>query len=249
MDRPLGAAPRHDVVRRARLGFRAARQPRAAPSPGVARTEAPSGSGPLCGASQIADGRTLPLPTGLSPAPPRSRAPVEVWGVASASASAGVQLETAAPLYGAVSCPWWSGPCSQSLPVRHRRVSPEPAVTKIPCGPSHDHQSPVKLLVCRQLSIEPLPRCNRAHGGHRRRLPVRPIAGAAPLLSNTPNRTLVAPRPLPHPSPAKPRRTSPEFRSPAPASRPGATLRNQRSFRGPPCKRVTPIVKPFGCFL
>jgi hypothetical protein len=142
------------------LGFRAARQPRAAPSPSVARTEAPSGSGPLRGASAFADGRALPLPTGLSPAPPRSRAPVEVWGVAPTSASAGVQLEAAAPLYGAVSCPWWSGPRSQSLPVRRRRVSPEPAVTKLPCGPSHDHQPPGQLLVRRQLSIEPLPRCN-----------------------------------------------------------------------------------------
>jgi hypothetical protein len=203
MDWPLGAARASTSGPRTNQGPLLPQALRA-PRP-------PSGSGRLRGASGFADGRVLPLPTGPSPALPRSRAPVEVWGVAPTSASAGVQLEATAPLYGAVPCPWWSGPRPQSLPVRRRRVSPEPAAIKRPCEPSHDHQPLGQLLVRRQLAIAPLPRRSRAHGGHCRRPPERRSPAVPPPKTrrpSAPRRARGPPRPLPDRPRRRPGRNS-----------------------------------------
>jgi hypothetical protein len=56
------------------------------------------------------------------------------------------------------------------------------------------------------------------------------LTGATTALSNAPNRPLVVPRPFPHPSPAKSRRTSPEFYSTAPASRAQDHIAKRRFF-------------------
>jgi hypothetical protein len=56
------------------------------------------------------------------------------------------------------------------------------------------------------------------------------LAGATTALSNTPNQPLVVPRPFPHPSPAKSRRTLPEFYSTAPASRAQDHIAKRRFF-------------------
>jgi hypothetical protein len=112
--------PRATHVRRTRLGFRAARQLRAASSPGVARTEAPLGVRTAAWSLRVHRRPRPPIPAGPSPALPQSRAPVEVWDVAPASAAAGVQLEAAVPIYGAVPCPGRSRPHTPAPPERRR---------------------------------------------------------------------------------------------------------------------------------
>jgi hypothetical protein len=66
---------------------------------------------------------------------------------------------------------------------------------------------------------------------------------ATPWLA--PGEALPSPRAKPSPksSPQLSRTLTPPFPDCEHRRRPRATLRNQRSFRGPPCKRVTPIVK------
>jgi hypothetical protein len=118
--------------RRPYLGVRARRRlfPRwAAPSPGAARAEALGIRSPLRGASGVVDSRALPLPTGPSAAPPRSRAPVAVWGDTPASTSASTQLEAAAPIYRAGFSPEAEQTAPSAPPVQRRRASPEPAST------------------------------------------------------------------------------------------------------------------------
>jgi hypothetical protein len=99
--------------------------------PQVLRAPRPSESvSPLRGASGVVDGRVLPLPTGPSAAPPRSRAPVAVWGDTPASTSASAQLEVVTPIYRAGFSPEAEQTApSASPPVQRRRASPEPAAT------------------------------------------------------------------------------------------------------------------------
>jgi hypothetical protein len=106
---------------------------------------------------------------------------------------------------------WWGG----SLPKRSgpRRSTflddageflPEPTATKHHHESSHDHRPPGQLLVPRRPSIEPLPRRSLAHGGHRRRPPVRRSPAVPPhkfRRALAPRYTSGPPRPLPWPSP------------------------------------------------
>jgi hypothetical protein len=95
---------------------------------------------------------------------------------------------------------------------------------------------------------------------HHRALPARSEAAVAslpgrrrppfPALSHPPAAPKIEPlvplghpRALPRPSPVAAHRNSANPRRPA---APGATLQEPRSFRGPPCKRSTQIVKPPG---
>jgi hypothetical protein len=177
----LDVAPRRDATScaahvprlcRARLGFRAVRQLRAAPSPGVAHTEATLGVRTATWSLRVRRRPRPPIPAGPSPALLRSHAPVEVWDIAPASAAAGVQGGRRAHIWGG-SLPKEERTAPQRLPERQQRVSPEPTATKHRCGSSHDHQPLGQLLVRRQPSIEPLPRRSRTHDGHRRLPPER----------------------------------------------------------------------------
>jgi hypothetical protein len=58
-----------------------------------------------------------------------------------------------------------------------------------------------------------------------------------------PNRTLVVHRTLPHPPPARIWRSPAGIVAGPPLAAPRTTLQKTDSFRGPPCKRLTPIVK------
>jgi hypothetical protein len=75
-----------------------------------------------------------------------------------------------------------------------------------------------------------LPRWKQIHRGRPSLAAGELLAGATTALSNTPNRPPVVPRPFPHPSPAKSRRTSPEFYSTALASRAQDHIAKHRFF-------------------
>jgi hypothetical protein len=133
---------------------------------------------PLRGAFGVADGRALPLPPGPSPIPPRSRAPVAVWGDTPASTSASAQQEAAAPIYRAVALPRWSrprpsaSPCSaDELPRAGRHLAPPatPAVTTNPWS-SYSRAAGSQLCPCRAAS-----QLAAATAGRRRRAPCRPL--------------------------------------------------------------------------
>jgi hypothetical protein len=54
---------------------------------------------------------------------------------------------------------------------------------------------------------------------------------------------------LPRPCPAGPGRRLAGIWPDRRCRPPGTTLQRRKTFQGPNCKRLTPIVKPFGCFL
>jgi hypothetical protein len=88
-----------------------------------------------------------------------------------------------------------------------------------------------------------------APGGHLTVVPRSTPAGRPFSTNQAPNRPLVAHRPLPYHPPAGLRRSTAGIAAGLPLPAPGTTLQSQTSFRGPPCKLVTQIVKPFDCFL
>jgi hypothetical protein len=136
MDRPLGAAPRRNTtscaaptphLRRARLGFRAVRQPRAAPSPGVAHTEATLGVRTPAWSLQV---RRRPRPPFAHRSVVCSSTVTRAGrglGRSARLASAGVQLEAAAPIYMAVSLPEVKRTAPPAPPRAAPASSPEPA--------------------------------------------------------------------------------------------------------------------------
>jgi hypothetical protein len=88
------------------------------------------------------------------------------------------------------SLPRRSGPRRSTFLDGAGAFLPEPTATKHHRESSHDHRPLGQLLVPRRPSIKPLPRRSPAHGGHRRRPPVRrmsttsqgqPTPGIGPL--------------------------------------------------------------------
>jgi hypothetical protein len=106
-----------------------------------------------------------------------------------------------------------------------RRPSRRTRAAPAPWGPAATSSSPPPLA-----PLEPPPPQVAAHWPrpHREKPPPRPhslaagelLAGAAPHLSNTPNRGPSNPRPSPRPVPAKNAGELTEFRRSAPAARP-----------------------------
>jgi hypothetical protein len=135
--------------------------------------------------------------------------------------------------------PWPRRACS-SLSSRARRRHLAPAAAT-PChGPSRSLQrpnprlpTPLKPRRAAPLLLRSRARRRRAPGAYRGWQPPAPLHTPPPATS-TPkiksNRSIVVPRPFPHPSPAKSRRTSPDFYSTTPASRAQDHIAKRRFF-------------------
>jgi hypothetical protein len=108
---------------------------------------------------------------------------------------------------------------------------------------------PPKLAGMPILPAEPHRAGTTGCGGHRAWPPAPPLAGLLPTPSNPRNRPLGTQGPSPARARPAPAGGWPEFGRTAAARPPGTTLRREISFQGPCCKRLTQIVKPFGCFL
>jgi hypothetical protein len=93
--------------------------------------------------------------------------------------------------------------------------------------------TPLKPRRAAPLLLRPRARRRRAPGAYHGWQPPAPLHTPPPATS-TPktksNRPIASRRPFPHPSPAKPRRTSPKFCSPASASRPRDYIAKRRFF-------------------
>jgi hypothetical protein len=113
-------------------------------------------------------------------------------------------------------------PCPPELAVGIWR-SPLPHLatvhSAVSSAPNPRLPTPLKSRRAAPLLLRPRARRGRAPGAHRTAVPRSPLPAALSPPTERPNRVPVAPRPYPHPSPAKTPASLAGFYSTAPASR------------------------------